>query len=99
MTGTDIQNYDESKQCWIFENPFYDDDDKNIKVRVHCHISGRYRRAAHSYCNLQLSVKPCKTTIPTIFHNLRGYDYHLIMQATGKTKGKLSCIGTTVMYR
>ena len=91
MTETDIKNYKESKQCWICEKPFYGND-KNRRVRDHCYFTGKYRGAAHSYCNLRLSVKPGKTIIPTIFHNLRGYDSHLIMQAISKTKGDLNCI-------
>ena len=31
-------------------------DDKNRKVRDHCHLTGKYRETAHAYCNLQLSV-------------------------------------------
>ena len=38
--------------CFICEKPF--GNDKNaIKVRDHCHYTGKYRVAAHSACNLQ----------------------------------------------
>ena len=30
--------------------------------------------------------------IPIVFHNLRGYDSHLLMQAISKVEGKISCI-------
>ena len=70
MTKTDVTNFKESKQCWICEKPFYGKD-KNRKVRDHCHFTGKYRGAAHSYCNLGLSVEPGKTIIPIIFHNLQ----------------------------
>ena len=81
MTAADILNYEESNVCWIYEKHF--GDDENRKVRDHCHVTGKYRGAAHSYCNLQLGVKPDKTIIPVVFHNLRGYDSHLIMHAEG----------------
>ena len=48
-----------------------------IKVRDHCYITGRYRGAAHS------SLKLCKK-VPVIFHNLRGYDSHLIIKEISK---------------
>ncbi|MEW8687500.1 MAG: hypothetical protein AB2556_16930 [Candidatus Thiodiazotropha sp.] len=32
------------------------------------------------------------TTNSFVFHNLRGYDSHLLMQAISKVKGKISCI-------
>ena len=69
-------------------------------VRDHCHITGQYRGAAHNACNLKLKICPRITQIPVVFHNLRGYDSHLIMQAISKIQEtnededylKLSCI-------
>ena len=54
---------------------------KSIKVRDHCHITGQYRGPAHKKCNLKLVI-PNK--VPVVFHNLRGYDSHFIMQEIGK---------------
>ena len=61
-------------------------------VRDHCHITGRFRGAAHNACNLKLRLNPKTTTIPVVFHNLRGYDSHLLMQAISKVEGRVSCI-------
>ncbi len=41
------------------------------RVRDHCHLTGKYRGAAHNYCNLNYSFTG---RIPVILHNLRGYD-------------------------
>ena len=87
----DKTNYEKSSECWICGKRFFGDD-KNRKVRDHCNLTGRYRGAAHAYCNLRLSLRPDKTIIPVIFHNLRGYDSHLIMQVLGSTKEMLKCI-------
>ena len=60
------------------------------RVRDHCHLSGKYRGAAHNECNLNYSFTG---RIPVILHNLRGYDSHLIMQGLGKLKDKkINCI-------
>ncbi|XP_028416044.1 uncharacterized protein LOC114539626 [Dendronephthya gigantea] len=60
------------------------------RVRDHCHVSGKYRGAAHNDCNLNYSFTG---RIPVILHNLRGYDSHLIMQGLGKLKEKkINCI-------
>ena len=56
---------------------------EDIKVRDHCHITGKYRGSAHQECNLKLTVNPEEVKIPVIFHNLRGYDSHFIMQEIG----------------
>ena len=61
-------------------------------VRDHCHITGKYRGAALSACNLKLRLNPKTTVVPVVFHNLRGYDSHLLMQAISKVEGKVSCI-------
>ena len=57
---------------------------KNSPVRDHCHITGKYRGSAHNFCNLKLRLEPESIKIPVIFHNLKGYDSHFIMQKIGK---------------
>ena len=57
--------------------------DKDIRVRDHCHITGKYRGSAHQECNLKLRLNPEEIKIPVIFHNLRGYDSHFIMREIG----------------
>ncbi|GET51959.1 hypothetical protein RIR_jg3733.t4 [Rhizophagus irregularis DAOM 181602=DAOM 197198] len=78
LTTQEQASYDNAINCWICRNPL----DGN-KVRDHCHITGRYRGAAHKGCNLDLSIKPREMHIPVIFHNLSGYDGHIIMQGIG----------------
>ena len=51
------------------------------KVRDHCHVTGKYRGAAHVECNLNFQITD---KIPVIFHNLRGYDSHFIIQEIGE---------------
>ena len=55
----------------------------NVKVRDHDHITGLYRGPAHAYCNL--TYKVCNH-IPVIFHNLKGYDAHFILQSANNPK-------------
>ena len=56
----------------------------NIRVGDHCHITGKYRGSAHNNCNLKLLLDSEYIKIPVIFHNLKGYDSHFIMQKIGK---------------
>ena len=58
-------------------------------MRDHCHITGKYKGSAHWSCNINLRLTQ---KVPIIFHNLRGYDSHLIMQETGKFDKKISVI-------
>ena len=60
--------------------------------RDHCHITGNYRGAAHNACNLKLRIYPEKLRLPVVFHNLKGYDSHLIMQALEGCDEKINCI-------
>ena len=58
--------------------------DKDVRVRDHCHITGKFKGSSHQECNLKLRIKPENIKIPVIFHNLRGYDSHFIMQQIGE---------------
>ena len=58
--------------------------DKDVHVRDHCHITGKFRDSAHQECNLKLRITPENLKIPVIFHNLRDYDSHFIMQQIGE---------------
>ena len=84
------KDFQSATQCWICQKEF--NDEKNPKVRDHCHILGQYRGPAHKTCNTKLAIKPWITPIPVVFHNLKGYDSHLIMQQIHKITGRLSCI-------
>ena len=64
----------------------------NPKVRDHCSFTGRYRGPAHRSCNLKLKIKPDTRKIPVVFHNLKGYDSHFIIQNLHTAKGNISCI-------
>ena len=59
------------------------------KVRDHCRITGEYRNAAHWSCNINLKVSK---KLVAIFHNLRGYDSHLIFKELSKFNCSVSVI-------
>ena len=67
MSADEEEKFQSANSCWICNKLF---DFKDEKVRDHCHVTGKYRGAAHFSCNsnLKLSKK-----VPVIFHNLRGY--------------------------
>ena len=78
--------FQQSSSCWICEKIINDD---NEKVRDHRHVTGKFRGATHWDCNInfQLTKK-----IPVIFHNLRGYDSHLVFSVLHKFDVKISII-------
>ncbi|CAG2208278.1 unnamed protein product [Mytilus edulis] len=89
MTGSDWQSFKKATMCHICKKELAD-----IKVRDHCHVTGKFRGAAHNDCNINYKFTG---RIPVVFHNLRGYDSHLIMQAIGKVEGKqLNCIANNM---
>ena len=81
MTKDDEEKFQKAEECHICDKKYTD---KDIRVRDHCHITGKYRGSAHQKCNLKLRVNPEEIKIPVIFHNLRGYDSHFIMQEIGE---------------
>ena len=80
MTIEDEENYQNSQNCWICDQKIINNKDK---VRDHCHITGKFRGIAHRECNSKLRI-PRK--IPIIFHNLEGYDGHLIFRELNNFK-------------
>ena len=72
MTNEDEKIYNNSQICWISKEKLNTD-----KVRDHCHVTGKFRGAAHNKCNLKLRI-PRK--LPIIFHNLQGYDGHIVFK-------------------
>ena len=47
------QDFDNSTKCWICNNVYFDGD---VKVRDHCHITGKYRGSAHRDCNSNVKL-------------------------------------------
>ena len=72
-------------KCWMCNEEF----DEDVKVRDHCHFTGRYRGAAHNSRNLKYR-KPNFT--PVAFHNLSGYDSRLFIKNLGFSAGNIDCI-------
>ena len=66
------EQFQSSNTCWICEKLIDNDDEK---VRDHCHVTGKFRGAVHWSCNINVQLTK---KVPAIFHNLRGYDSHLI---------------------
>ena len=84
--GEEEHLFQQNNSCWICKK-FIDNDEE--KVRDHCHLTGKFRGAAHRNCNtnFQLTKK-----VPVIFHNLRGYDSHLIFKKLDKFDVKINVI-------
>ena len=81
MTGEDEKAFKKATHCHICEKKYKVDD---VPVRDHCHITGKYRGSAHQTCNLKLQISAEKIKIPVIFHNLKGYDSHFIINELGE---------------
>ena len=86
MSEEEEQLFQESNSCWIFGKLIDHDDEK---VRDHCHVTGKFRGAARWSCNIKFQLSK---RVPVIFHNLRGYDSHLIFSELNKFDVKISVI-------
>ena len=90
----DQKDFQSATICYICEQDLNINKETGqiLKVRDHCHFTGEYRGAAHNECNLKCK-KPL--ILPVIFHNLQGYDSHLVIKKLAKVSGVLSCIPST----
>ena len=87
LTKEEEKQFNIASDCWICGEEL----GNNVKVRDHCHYTGRYRGAAHNSCNLKYN-KP--KGVPVFFHNLTGYDSHLFIKKLGSSNPKetIECI-------
>ncbi|CAH1101722.1 unnamed protein product [Psylliodes chrysocephalus] len=75
LSNDEIDDFNSSTICSICDEPFQDGD---VKVRDHCHVTGKKTPgAAHSNCNLNYKIPQF---VPIFFHNLSGYDSHLFIK-------------------
>ena len=91
----DRQKAKQQTNCYLCKKPLLQ---KNYRdaVKDHCHITGKYRGAAHNQCNHKLRINPKTDQIPVIFHNLRGYDAHHLMQAMANLKKEVKCVANNM---
>ena len=96
MTQEDWDRHRAADLCWVCDGPFrpYKDGDTHglWKVKDHCHITGEYRGAAHSKCNLLLRIEPYYSPVPVFLHNIKNYDAHHLVSAIGRTEEKQTTI-------
>ena len=80
LTDEEELLFQKDRECYYCErgfNLFNLDGKLEPKVRDHCHLSGKYRGAAHNTCNLNAKQH---NQIPVVFHNLSHYDGKFIAQ-------------------
>ena len=81
LTKENERDFAKATHCHICKKEL-----KGDRVRDHCHLSGKFRGAAHNSCNINYKLPQF---FPVMFHNLSGYDSHLFIKNLG---GNISCI-------
>ena len=87
MSEEEEKLFQKSNNCWICKK--FINNDNEEKVRDHCHITGKFRGAAHRKCNANFKLTK---KVPVIFHNLKGYDSCLIFNELDKFDVKIKVI-------
>jgi len=89
LSDKDEERFNNETKCHFCKLKFTTDD---IKVRDHCHITGKFRGAAHQLCNLRI-----RTSLDTkiIFHNGTNYDFKMIVKKLYKVSKEINAIPFT----
>ena len=82
MSEEEEHLFQQSNSCWICRKLIDNDEEK---VRDHCQVTG----TAHWDYNINLKLAK---KVPIIFHNLRGYESHLIFSQLDKFDVKIDVI-------
>jgi hypothetical protein len=98
FTEDDAQRHEAATNCYLCHGQFSEAAigaglSKFSKVRDHDHITGLYRGAAHNTCNVSLRMQ---IKLNVFFHNLKGYDEHLLVHGFPKFDYEVSVIGQTI---
>ena len=72
-TKKDSKDFKNSTNCWICDDDYVEN---NVKVRNHCHITGKYRVSACRNCNISAELN----------------DSHLVMQELGKLNFEINAM-------
>ena len=83
MTRHDELVYDNSTNYHICNDDLGED-----RVHDHCHVPGKFRGAAHEFCNLKYKVP----IFSQLFFNLSGDDSHQFIKTLGNSEGDISGI-------
>ena len=83
MSDRDCEPFRAARACEMCGGEF-GQDPMLKKVRDHCHISGKYRYAMCSSCNLTRSKRAFQVNV--FFHGLSNYDSHFLIQKLGEYK-------------
>ena len=86
MTEEEENLFQKSNSSWICKKLIDNDEEK---VRYHCHVTGKFRGAAHRNCNINFQWTK---KVSVIFHNIRGYDSHLMFNELDKFDVKIMVI-------
>lgn len=89
LTQEEQTLFESANECFMCGEAFQLDDKK---VHDHCHLTGKFRGAAHNSCNLK--VRNPKF-LPVFFHNLSGYDSHYIVKNLGYDNKEIFVIPNT----
>ena len=73
MTKKDNEDFENSIKCWIRDTDYIDND---VKVRDHCHITGKYKGSAHRDCNINVLTQISASAVIKRVH----FASHLQMQ-------------------
>lgn len=87
LTDSEKLDFSHATHCHICEDPL-----QGPVVKDHCHLTGKYRGAAHQKCNLEYQVA---SFIPVFFHNFSAYDCHLFVKSLEIIPGEIEVIAST----
>ncbi|KAF4531833.1 hypothetical protein B566_EDAN000859 [Ephemera danica] len=86
LTREEWREFSNATTCYLCNQKFTIAD---RKVRDHCHISSKYRGAAHNSCNLN-AQNP--NFIPVFCHNMSRYDSNFIVMELEHTEGVINVV-------